>query len=121
MSNKVKTNTKRSGQESRQTTCYVIAYDIPDDRRRTKIHQILMGFGKWTQYSLYMKRSLKVGEDVRILLDHAEPQIGSRRGREHPRSFQFQLLIGSRLEKAQTFPKEDRDDAHMDFVNQPGS
>ncbi len=39
--------------ENDQTTCYVIAYDIPDDRRRTKIHQILMGFGKWTQYSLF--------------------------------------------------------------------
>jgi CRISPR-associated protein Cas2 len=36
-----------------ETTCYVIAYDIPDDRRRTKVHQILMGFGKWTQYSLF--------------------------------------------------------------------
>src|SRR5215469_5005136 len=36
-----------------QTTCYVIAYDIPDDRRRPKVHQILMGFGKWTQYSLF--------------------------------------------------------------------
>lgn len=34
-------------------TCYVIAYDIPDNRRRTKVHQILMGFGKWTQYSLF--------------------------------------------------------------------
>ena len=38
---------------SRETTCYVIAYDITDDRRRTKVHQILMGFGKWTQYSLF--------------------------------------------------------------------
>src|SRR5205823_2565014 len=36
-----------------QTTCYVIAYDIPDDRRRTKIHKLLLGFGKWTQYSLF--------------------------------------------------------------------
>ena len=36
-----------------QTMCYVVAYDIPDDRRRTKVHQILMGFGKWTQYSLF--------------------------------------------------------------------
>lgn len=36
-----------------ETTCYVIAYDIPDDRRRTKVHQILVGFGKWTQYSLF--------------------------------------------------------------------
>ncbi len=44
---------------SRQTgtsslvTCYVIAYDIPDDKRRTKVHKILLGYGKWTQYSLF--------------------------------------------------------------------
>jgi CRISPR-associated protein Cas2 len=38
---------------SNQTTCYVIAYDIPDDRRRTKVHKILSGFGSWTQYSLF--------------------------------------------------------------------
>ena len=38
---------------SSQTTCYVIAYDIPDDRRRSKIHKILLGFGKWTQFSLF--------------------------------------------------------------------
>ena len=38
---------------SGQTTCYIIAYDIPDDRRRTKIHKILSGFGEWTQYSLF--------------------------------------------------------------------
>lgn len=44
---------KRKSASSNQTTCYVVAYDIPDDRRRTKVHQILMGFGKWTQYSLF--------------------------------------------------------------------
>lgn len=38
---------------SNQATCYVIAYDIPDDRRRTKVHKILSGFGTWTQYSLF--------------------------------------------------------------------
>ena len=38
---------------STQAMCYVVAYDIPDDRRRTKVHQILMGFAKWTQYSLF--------------------------------------------------------------------
>lgn len=38
---------------SSQTMCYVIAYDIPDDRRRTKVHKILCGFGTWTQYSLF--------------------------------------------------------------------
>jgi CRISPR-associated protein Cas2 len=36
-----------------QATCYVIAYDIPEDRRRTKVHKILSGFGSWTQYSLF--------------------------------------------------------------------
>ncbi len=34
-------------------TCYVVAYDIPDDKRRTKIHKVLLGFGKWTQFSLF--------------------------------------------------------------------
>lgn len=38
---------------SSQIMCYIIAYDIPDDRRRTKIHKILSGFGTWTQYSLF--------------------------------------------------------------------
>src|SRR6266571_5495781 len=44
---------RNKAQFSNQTTCYVIAYDIPDDRRRTKIHKVLMGFCKWTQYSLF--------------------------------------------------------------------
>jgi CRISPR-associated protein Cas2 len=30
-----------------------VAYDIPDDRRRTKVHKILLGYGTWTQYSLF--------------------------------------------------------------------
>jgi CRISPR-associated protein Cas2 len=34
-------------------TCYVVAYDIPDDRRRTRVHKVLLGFGRWTQYSLF--------------------------------------------------------------------
>ncbi len=36
-----------------QRTLYIIAYDIPDDRRRTKVHKVLSGFGRWTQYSLF--------------------------------------------------------------------
>lgn len=35
------------------TMFYVIAYDIPNDRRRTKVHKALCGFGEWTQYSLF--------------------------------------------------------------------
>ena len=36
-----------------ERTLYVIAYDIPSDRRRTKVHKTLCGFGRWTQYSLF--------------------------------------------------------------------
>jgi len=32
---------------------YVIAYDIPSDKRRTKVHKALCGFGAWTQFSLF--------------------------------------------------------------------
>ena len=46
-------STARSSASSNQTTCYVVAHDIPDNRRRTKVHEILTGFGKWTQYSLF--------------------------------------------------------------------
>lgn len=36
-----------------ETTLYIVAYDIPNDKRRTKVHKILSGFGEWTQYSLF--------------------------------------------------------------------
>jgi CRISPR-associated protein Cas2 len=36
-----------------ETTFCIISYDISDDRRRTKVHAILSGFGAWTQYSLF--------------------------------------------------------------------
>lgn len=35
------------------TCLYLIAYDIPNDKRRSKIHKILCGFGEWTQYSVF--------------------------------------------------------------------
>jgi CRISPR-associated protein Cas2 len=40
-------------QLAKETTFYLIAYDIPVDKRRTKVHKILSGFGHWTQYSLF--------------------------------------------------------------------
>ncbi len=30
-----------------------IAPTLPDDKRRTKVHKLLLGYGKWTQYSLF--------------------------------------------------------------------
>ena len=40
----------RGGQPS---SLYVIAYDISDDKRRTRVHKLLKGFGTWTEYSLF--------------------------------------------------------------------
>jgi CRISPR-associated protein Cas2 len=46
-------NQSNQARTGNQVTCYVVAYDIPSDKRRTKIHKILLGYGKWTQYSLF--------------------------------------------------------------------
>ena len=42
-----------AGLAKSRTTFYVVAYDISNDKRRTKIHKTLSGFGQWTQYSLF--------------------------------------------------------------------
>ncbi len=41
---------QRHGDES---MLYVVSYDIPDDRRRTRVHSALTGFGTWVQYSVF--------------------------------------------------------------------
>jgi CRISPR-associated protein Cas2 len=66
---------------SPETTLFVVAYDISDDRRRTRIHKLLCGYGDWTQYSLFecwltkqqrlelhvkMKKLLQQGDSVRL-------------------------------------------------------
>lgn len=34
-------------------TLYVIAYDISHNRRRSRVHKLLCGYGAWTQFSLF--------------------------------------------------------------------
>jgi CRISPR-associated protein Cas2 len=31
----------------------IVAYDISNDRRRTKVHKTLKSYGEWTQFSLF--------------------------------------------------------------------
>jgi CRISPR-associated protein Cas2 len=38
---------------ARESMLYVVSYDIPDDRRRTRVHSVLTGFGTWVQYSVF--------------------------------------------------------------------
>lgn len=39
------------------TLFYLIIYDLPDtkaaNKRRTRLHKMLCGYGKWTQYSVF--------------------------------------------------------------------
>lgn len=44
---------REQSRRGRSTSFYVVAYDIPDDRRRTRVYKILKGFGRWTEYSLF--------------------------------------------------------------------
>jgi CRISPR-associated protein Cas2 len=32
---------------------FVVAYDISVDRRRTRVHNVLCAYGRWTQFSLF--------------------------------------------------------------------
>ena len=63
-----------------QTTFYVVAYDIPSDKRRTKVHKTLNGFGQWTQYSLFEcylddKQYLKLRHKLDRLLDNQADSV----------------------------------------------
>lgn len=31
----------------------VVSYDIPEDKRRTKVHSLLKSYGQWMQYSVF--------------------------------------------------------------------
>jgi CRISPR-associated protein Cas2 len=31
----------------------VVIYDIPDNKRRSKVHDLLKGYGSWVQYSAF--------------------------------------------------------------------
>jgi CRISPR-associated protein Cas2 len=63
-----------------QTTLYVIAYDIPSDRRRSKVHKLLCGYGAWTQFSLFEcyltpKQYLLLRDRIDRLLEPAEDSV----------------------------------------------
>ncbi len=41
----------------KQTLFYLVIYDVPDskagNKRRNRLHKLLSGYGKWTQYSVF--------------------------------------------------------------------
>lgn len=59
---------------------FLIAYDITDDKRRTKLHGKLKGFGEALQYSLFRctlspSERLRLRTEVWDLIDHATDRI----------------------------------------------
>ena len=81
------------------TMLYLVAYDISSNKRRTKIHKMLSGFGKWTQYSLFechlsQKQYLQLRHRLDDLMDGDEDSV-----RIYP-------LCGGCVEKVETFQGE---------------
>ena len=43
----------RSTHQQDESMLYVVSYDIPNDRRRNRVHSALTGYGVWVQYSVF--------------------------------------------------------------------
>ncbi len=70
----------QTGKRTHQSTLYVVAYDISNDKRRNHVHKILKGFGKWTEYSLFecflnRKELLQLRARLNEHLDRGEDKI----------------------------------------------
>lgn len=53
-----------------ESMLYVVSYDIPDDKRRTRVHSALTGFGTWVQYSVFecfLNRKQRLLLEARLL------------------------------------------------------
>ncbi len=59
---------------------FLITYDISDDKRRTRIFELLSGAGDWAQFSVFFCE-LNPGElallrtEVREVINHREDQV----------------------------------------------
>ena len=88
---------------------YVIAYDIRNDRRRTKVHKTLCGFGDWTQYSLFechltSKEMLALRGKLDKLLDEEEDSV------------RFYYLCAGCVGRTETFGSEGPQDKSLFIV-----
>jgi CRISPR-associated protein Cas2 len=59
---------------------YLVAYDISDDTRRTKVFHVCRDFGDHVQYSVFLcelnqREVVELREKLRGLIQHGEDQI----------------------------------------------
>ena len=83
------------GREGRQTSFYVVAYDIPDDRRRTRVHKLLKGFGRWTEFSLF--ECFLTKKELVLLRARLEKHLDAERDR-----VRIYMLCDTCLDKIET-------------------
>ncbi len=53
-----------------ESLLYVVSYDIPNDRRRGRVHSLLTGFGTWVQFSVFecfLDRKQRLKLEARLL------------------------------------------------------
>ncbi|GCE09282.1 CRISPR-associated endonuclease Cas2 [Dictyobacter aurantiacus] len=67
-------------QYAEDTMLYIVSYDIPNDRRRTRVHSALTGFGTWVQYSVFecfldRKQRLQLEARLQKEIHHKEDTI----------------------------------------------
>jgi len=73
----------------------MIAYDMPDERRRTKVHKILLGYGTWTQYSFF--ECFLTRKQLRLSRSKLAEHLVARKD-----SVRFYPLCASCLDKVET-------------------
>jgi CRISPR-associated protein Cas2 len=88
---------------SAQTFFYVIAYDVTDDKRRRKLHNLLSGYCGWTQYSLFeghltSKERVALEEKLCRIIDEDEDSV------------RFYPLCADDVERVMTFGSDPPDE-----------
>jgi len=55
---------------TQESTLYIVSYNVPDDRRRARIHSALTSFGVWVQYNVFkcfLNRKQRILLEARLL------------------------------------------------------
>lgn len=71
---------QHSKKSSDDTMLYLVSYDIPDDKRRNRVHSALTGFGTWVQFSVFecflnRKQRMKLEARLQEEIHHKEDTI----------------------------------------------
>jgi CRISPR-associated protein Cas2 len=94
---------------TKNTTFYLIAYDISSDKRRAKVHKTLSGYGHWTQYSLFEcflteKQYIQLRRQLEQHLEESQDSV------------RFYILCGTCRHKVETVGEPPREEPILFLV-----